>query len=240
MYTICRLQQSFVSSQGSRRAACRLHLRPMLTRAFPNQIRMTSVQTPFLFLVGTIEKKMQYEKKTMPIIKRLPFIYKSMLLSQATGSKEEVAVLRQEWCDALVIALNKAGCSMIKFGQWISMRPDMFPADLIHVHYPLPVTPSYSYGLSSSSSSILYPCLFFLGLSFLLLRFCFFFCFCFCSFFFCVCLYIRDGSSLRVGLKYFALPIACSAPHLFRFYVVTCSAQQHHIIQLEGALRIAG
>eukprot|EP00729_Bicosta_minor_P017960 gene17961-31673_t len=62
----------------------------------------------------------------------LPFIYKSMLLSQATGSKEEVAVLRQEWCDALVIALNKAGCSMIKFGQWISMRPDMFPADLIH------------------------------------------------------------------------------------------------------------
>lgn len=112
----------------------------------------------------------------MPIIKRLPFIYKSMLLSQATGSKEEVAVLRQEWCDALVIALNKAGCSMIKFGQWISMRPDMFPADLIHVHYPLPVTPSYSYGLSSSSSSsILYPCLFFFfGLSFLLLRVFFF------------------------------------------------------------------
>lgn len=112
----------------------------------------------------------------MPIIKRLPFIYKSMLLSQATGSKEEVAVLRQEWCDALVIALNKAGCSMIKFGQWISMRPDMFPADLIHVHYPLPVTPSYSYGLSSSSSSsILYPCLLFFFGSFLSFAACFFF-----------------------------------------------------------------
>ena len=31
----------------------------------------------------------------------------------------------------VVEALNKGGCTLIKFGQWMSMRPDMFPQDLV-------------------------------------------------------------------------------------------------------------
>lgn len=37
----------------------------------------------------------------------------------------------QKWCEWLVRQLNEAGCSMQKFGQWISMRPDMFAPELI-------------------------------------------------------------------------------------------------------------
>jgi aarF domain-containing kinase len=62
----------------------------------------------------------------------MPFAYKSFQVSMASEKSEEVrAELRAEWCKALIDALNQAGMSMIKFGQWISMRPDMFPADLI-------------------------------------------------------------------------------------------------------------
>lgn len=38
----------------------------------------------------------------------------------------------RKWCEWLVRKLNQAGCSMQKFGQWISMRPDMFAPELIN------------------------------------------------------------------------------------------------------------
>ena len=37
----------------------------------------------------------------------------------------------EHWCDQLVIYINRAGCSFQKFGQWLSMRPDMFPPAMI-------------------------------------------------------------------------------------------------------------
>jgi predicted unusual protein kinase regulating ubiquinone biosynthesis (AarF/ABC1/UbiB family) len=39
--------------------------------------------------------------------------------------------LRQRWLDALVSSLEMAGCSFQKFGQWLSMRPDMIPQDAV-------------------------------------------------------------------------------------------------------------
>ena len=39
--------------------------------------------------------------------------------------------LREYWLDLLVSTLEKAGCTFQKFGQWLSMRPDMFPKDVI-------------------------------------------------------------------------------------------------------------
>lgn len=48
-------------------------------------------------------------------------------LGKLTGSQD----LRAFGLDLLVEALNFAGCGMQKFGQWLSMRPDMVPADVV-------------------------------------------------------------------------------------------------------------
>jgi len=42
------------------------------------------------------------------------------------------STLREYWLDILVSTLECAGCTFQKFGQWLSMRPDMFPADVIN------------------------------------------------------------------------------------------------------------
>jgi predicted unusual protein kinase regulating ubiquinone biosynthesis (AarF/ABC1/UbiB family) len=39
--------------------------------------------------------------------------------------------LREYWLGMMVRSLERAGCSFMKFGQWLSMRPDLFPADVI-------------------------------------------------------------------------------------------------------------
>jgi aarF domain-containing kinase len=39
--------------------------------------------------------------------------------------------LREYWLDMMIRTLEKAGCSFMKFGQWLSMRPDLFPQDVI-------------------------------------------------------------------------------------------------------------
>lgn len=39
--------------------------------------------------------------------------------------------LREYWLGMMVRSLEKAGCSFMKFGQWLSMRPDLFPPDVI-------------------------------------------------------------------------------------------------------------
>jgi len=39
--------------------------------------------------------------------------------------------LRQYWLDQMVKTLETAGCSFMKFGQWLSMRPDLLPQDVI-------------------------------------------------------------------------------------------------------------
>lgn len=38
---------------------------------------------------------------------------------------------RADFLEYLVTRLEMAGCSFLKFGQWLSMRPDMFPPDVI-------------------------------------------------------------------------------------------------------------
>lgn len=40
-------------------------------------------------------------------------------------------VWRNRLLDALLHAMEKAGCCFMKLGQWISMRPDMFPRDFV-------------------------------------------------------------------------------------------------------------
>lgn len=49
------------------------------------------------------------------------------LAAKLTGSD----TLREIFLDILVKSLETAGCTFQKFGQWLSMRPDMFPADVI-------------------------------------------------------------------------------------------------------------
>mmetsp|Transcript_10936 Transcript_10936/g.30610 ORF Transcript_10936/g.30610 Transcript_10936/m.30610 type:complete len:535 (-) Transcript_10936:119-1723(-) len=38
---------------------------------------------------------------------------------------------RQYWLDEMIRTLESAGCSFMKFGQWLSMRPDLLPQDVI-------------------------------------------------------------------------------------------------------------
>lgn len=39
--------------------------------------------------------------------------------------------LRRYWLGMMIRTLENAGCSFMKFGQWLSMRPDLFPPDVI-------------------------------------------------------------------------------------------------------------
>jgi len=48
-------------------------------------------------------------------------------ISKLTGSE----TARSKFLEMLVNAFNSAGCGLQKFGQWLSMRPDMLPADMI-------------------------------------------------------------------------------------------------------------
>merc|ERR1719424_54292 len=41
--------------------------------------------------------------------------------------------LREMWLDTVLTCMMKAGAAFQKFGQWLSMRPDMFPPDVISV-----------------------------------------------------------------------------------------------------------
>ena len=38
---------------------------------------------------------------------------------------------RQRFLDSIVAALERGGATCLKFGQWISMRPDLFPTDIV-------------------------------------------------------------------------------------------------------------
>jgi hypothetical protein len=49
------------------------------------------------------------------------------LAAQLTNSKS----IRQYMMDLLVLAFESAGCGFQKFGQWVSMRPDMFPKEFV-------------------------------------------------------------------------------------------------------------
>jgi len=40
---------------------------------------------------------------------------------------------REYWLDEMLRCTNRAGAAFQKFGQWLSMRPDMFPPDVIEV-----------------------------------------------------------------------------------------------------------
>lgn len=53
-----------------------------------------------------------------------------MVLSLRLYLDKENGPLRERWLLALRRALERSGTSMIKFGQWMSMRPDHFPPDL--------------------------------------------------------------------------------------------------------------
>ena len=38
---------------------------------------------------------------------------------------------RRNFLDSMFRAMSRGGCSTQKFAQWISMRPDMFPVDIV-------------------------------------------------------------------------------------------------------------
>jgi predicted unusual protein kinase regulating ubiquinone biosynthesis (AarF/ABC1/UbiB family) len=41
------------------------------------------------------------------------------------------AETRERFLTSIVSALERGGCTALKFGQWISMRPDLFPSDIV-------------------------------------------------------------------------------------------------------------
>eukprot|EP00286_Rhodomonas_abbreviata_P010390 CAMPEP_0181334050 /NCGR_PEP_ID=MMETSP1101-20121128/26037_1 /TAXON_ID=46948 /ORGANISM="Rhodomonas abbreviata, Strain Caron Lab Isolate" /LENGTH=557 /DNA_ID=CAMNT_0023443969 /DNA_START=297 /DNA_END=1970 /DNA_ORIENTATION=- len=55
-----------------------------------------------------------------------PFAAVSMYLAVMPDDK-----LRTYWLNMMVTTLETAGCSFMKFGQWLSMRPDLLPQDVI-------------------------------------------------------------------------------------------------------------
>lgn len=42
-----------------------------------------------------------------------------------------IGIVRKFWLHLLISTIERAGCTFQKFGQWLSMRPDMFPKDVI-------------------------------------------------------------------------------------------------------------
>jgi len=61
----------------------------------------------------------------------LSFIFTPCTLLGLAAMVTKSETLREYWLDLLVSTLEKAGCTFQKFGQWLSMRPDMFPKDVI-------------------------------------------------------------------------------------------------------------
>jgi predicted unusual protein kinase regulating ubiquinone biosynthesis (AarF/ABC1/UbiB family) len=60
----------------------------------------------------------------------LPFIGYTLALLLTGGITE---ARRGRWMEVLVQCIEKSGCAFLKFGQWLSMRPDIFPLDVINV-----------------------------------------------------------------------------------------------------------
>jgi len=58
-----------------------------------------------------------------------PFMWASTLIVIFPNSK----TWRDFWLDQMLQCTQKAGAAFQKFGQWLSMRPDMFPPDVIEV-----------------------------------------------------------------------------------------------------------
>jgi len=61
----------------------------------------------------------------------LSFIFTPCTLVGIAAALTKSSTLREYWLDLLVSTIEKAGCTFQKFGQWLSMRPDMFPKDVI-------------------------------------------------------------------------------------------------------------
>jgi len=74
-----------------------------------------------LFKVGFIVRRAVYL-----IAVFTPFAALSLYIAVVQDEK-----LREYWLDMMVKTLEQAGCSFMKFGQWLSMRPDLLPQDVI-------------------------------------------------------------------------------------------------------------
>lgn len=58
-----------------------------------------------------------------------PFMWASTLVLLDPNNM----LLRERWLEKMLCCTQAAGCAFQKFGQWLSMRPDMFPPDVIEV-----------------------------------------------------------------------------------------------------------
>lgn len=61
----------------------------------------------------------------------LAFVFLPCVTVAALVRVTESERLRAYLLELLVETLDVAGCSFQKFGQWLSMRPDMFPPDMV-------------------------------------------------------------------------------------------------------------
>lgn len=57
----------------------------------------------------------------------LPFVYATTFILAYPESKR----CREYWLQKMLECTQQAGAAFLKFGQWLSMRPDMFPPDVI-------------------------------------------------------------------------------------------------------------
>lgn len=61
----------------------------------------------------------------------LAFVFAPFAVSSGLLFLLQTKSARERWIASLLSALEAAGCSFQKFGQWMSMRPDMLPPDII-------------------------------------------------------------------------------------------------------------
>jgi len=61
----------------------------------------------------------------------LSWVFAPMISVGIAALVTKNASLREWWLELLVSTIETAGCTFQKFGQWLSMRPDMFPQDVI-------------------------------------------------------------------------------------------------------------
>lgn len=69
------------------------------------------------------------------IVRRVAYLLRKiipfMCFSAYTAYYPDDTVLFDRWCGYLLETVNACGCAFQKFGQWMSMRPDLFPPKII-------------------------------------------------------------------------------------------------------------
>jgi hypothetical protein len=103
--------------------------------------RIQEVQAPVLPEPGEFQHPYELEPWLWRVafsVRRVTFIVLNFcpliahgILDYLFSGTAQAAQRRERFLDSIVATLERGGCTALKFGQWISMRPDLFPTDIV-------------------------------------------------------------------------------------------------------------